>query len=438
MEKLWRAALVAAGVLWLAHGAAAEESANEPDAWGETIPMLGHAIYQNRPVSVGPMGETAEGSAERAATWLRDEGVRSVVAQTWADVREANMVGTELTDAVADTRLFLEYKHRPELHALFWKELFVRNYEAGKITDQAYDPDLGWDYNQEHGRTREALDYPVARRPGVPRIVVVGDSFTHGDQVDVNETFPAHLGRLLGNTEVLNMGISAYGTDQAVLKYLLHGAKYRPDAVVIGITDHDFIRSSLDFFVYAKPRYRVDGAGILALANPPILPPSKAYPLIRQEVDTALTRLARERPPALALDTAQRRPRYVTETGRVMQALVRRLMEETSRIGAELVVVSIAPGQIYATDYRYRAYADYDIYRELNAVYRTLGVPVVDLYSGFLRSAGRADVYDRYFVGTGEQVGHYSSAGNLAAAKLIRERLCALAVARFPACRETG
>ena len=48
-------------------------------------------------------------------------------------------------------------------------------------------------------------------------ILAVGDSFTFGDEVKDDETWPAHLQQLLGR-RVLNAGVSGYGFDQIVLR----------------------------------------------------------------------------------------------------------------------------------------------------------------------------------------------------------------------------
>ena len=48
-------------------------------------------------------------------------------------------------------------------------------------------------------------------------IAIAGDSYTHGDEVADDETFPASLQRVLGVT-VANAGVGGYGPDQALLK----------------------------------------------------------------------------------------------------------------------------------------------------------------------------------------------------------------------------
>src|ERR1043165_6490639 len=55
------------------------------------------------------------------------------------------------------------------------------------------------------------------RRPEDAVVLVAGDSYTHGNEVDDDETYPAQLERLLG-VATANLGVSGYGPDQALLK----------------------------------------------------------------------------------------------------------------------------------------------------------------------------------------------------------------------------
>src|SRR5439155_19619121 len=71
------------------------------------------------------------------------------------------------------------------------------------------------------------------RADGRSRIVVVGDSFTFGDGVDVLERYGDRLESLTGH-EVINMGVWGYGTDQSLLMYRQEAGKYTHDLVILG------------------------------------------------------------------------------------------------------------------------------------------------------------------------------------------------------------
>lgn len=119
---------------------------------------------------------------------------------------------------------------------------------------------------------RGRREYPYDRVPGKPRILVLGDSYTFGDEVSDDETFSSVLATLLPNTEVLNFGIHGYGHDQMLLYFRTEGVKYRPDVVVLGYVWFDQERNLLAFNDFAKPKYDLI-ADTLHLENVPVPTP---------------------------------------------------------------------------------------------------------------------------------------------------------------------
>src|SRR5262249_3918896 len=77
--------------------------------------------------------------------------------------------------------------------------------------------------------------------PGVP-ILAAGDSYTYGEEVGDNETWPAQLQRLT-NQRVLNAGASGYGFDQSVLRAEQIAAAQRLSAIVVGFIADDVRRT---------------------------------------------------------------------------------------------------------------------------------------------------------------------------------------------------
>lgn len=110
-----------------------------------------------------------------------------------------------------------------------------------------YRPDvlLGWAHTpwtsysypvRETGRvvevrinSRGLRDREVAyeKAPGVFRVLVLGDSFTEGPHVDLADTYPKRLERLLEGAgqraEVINAGVGGYSTDQELLFLMREG-----------------------------------------------------------------------------------------------------------------------------------------------------------------------------------------------------------------------
>ena len=76
---------------------------------------------------------------------------------------------------------------------------------------------------------------------GITRIILIGDSQTEGLQVRYEETYGEVLRRNLERMlpyrrfEVVNLGVSAYGTHQEVLMLRRYGARVRPCWVVLGL-----------------------------------------------------------------------------------------------------------------------------------------------------------------------------------------------------------
>jgi len=85
--------------------------------------------------------------------------------------------------------------------------------------------------NSQGLRDRE---YSLARRPGVPRVAVIGDSFAWGPGVNVEQRFDGLLEQdHFPGTEFINFGVVAYGTDQCYLTMKERVPAYDPDLVVL-------------------------------------------------------------------------------------------------------------------------------------------------------------------------------------------------------------
>jgi len=88
-------------------------------------------------------------------------------------------------------------------------------------------------------------EVPLAKEAGTFRIVCLGDSVTFGEGVHDADTYPARLADLLARSDgarrvdVVNMGVQAYGTKEAVALYLLRGRQFHPDVVTLGFVLND-------------------------------------------------------------------------------------------------------------------------------------------------------------------------------------------------------
>lgn len=243
-------------------------------------------------------------------------------------------------------------------HGEAWKQQWLERHRRGgaEATDgiDRYHPLFGWSIkpnlkSYRHGDHppittnaqgwRALRDYPYEKRPGVTRIVVLGDSFTFGEQERDEDVWPVQLERQLDATEVLNMGVRGYGTDQQLRVLEEEGIKYEPDVVVLGFFLEDIIRNTLAFRDYAKPMF-VLRDGELELTNSPVPPPEKILAEGRGEAPWSyLLHFLRSR--WAARDPDLRDDEYKRYLSRLTKAILRRMADVATSNRAKLLLVII-------------------------------------------------------------------------------------------------
>jgi GDSL-like Lipase/Acylhydrolase family len=181
---------------------------------------------------------------------------------------------------------------------------------------------------------RGKTEYAYQRTPGKRRILVLGDSFTFGEEVSDDETYAHYLEAALPNTEVLNLGVQGYGHDQ-MLQYLKEeGVKYRPDIVILGFASLDIYRNTWTFFAYAKPRFNLV-SGHLELTNVPVPTPETVLsqePYRSKAVDLAVMLHEKIR---WSLGEKE------TEARKLTAAILDEIVATTRSIGAVPVIVDM-------------------------------------------------------------------------------------------------
>ncbi len=103
----------------------------------------------------------------------------------------------------------------------------------------------------------------------------MGDSFTFGDEVGDEETWPAHLVILLG-VSVLNAGVFGYDFDQVVLRAEDLIPRFGPSTLIIGFTPADIARCEVAVYCSYKPYFEVRDNGLVIRKDhmPEGLPPA--------------------------------------------------------------------------------------------------------------------------------------------------------------------
>ncbi len=171
-----------------------------------------------------------------------------------------------------------------------------------------YDPLLGWtaqesfsghvySYNSFGIRTQRSDDaVSQEAQPDSLRIALFGDSFTHAEEVTFENTWGHLLEERLKRSgikaEVLNFGFSAYGTDQAYLRWKRDGKQFHPQIVILGLQLENIKRNgNLIRPLYlperlprSKPRF-ISENGALRLINTPAAHPRDVPDIIKNFKD---------------------------------------------------------------------------------------------------------------------------------------------------------
>ena len=170
---------------------------------------------------------------------------------------------------------------------LLWMNFTEANLDFQRLVQPGrYDALLGWapreDYvsstnywgiqirTGKHGL--RSTGEPQSSEPA-PAILVVGDSFTFGDEVSDQESWPFILNGLI-EEHVLNGGVFGYGIDQSYLRLTQLVKHYHPERIVFGFIAEDIARAQWSRRFGEKPFFSVRGDQV-ELRNVPVprLPP---------------------------------------------------------------------------------------------------------------------------------------------------------------------
>ncbi len=101
-----------------------------------------------------------------------------------------------------------------------------------------------WKFVTNSQGFRDERDWHYDKPKGRLRILSLGDSHTEGFEVRQEHTFSAVIERFLKNkgvdAEILNAGISGFGTAESLAFLETEGIRYRPDIVVLGLYANDY------------------------------------------------------------------------------------------------------------------------------------------------------------------------------------------------------
>jgi lysophospholipase L1-like esterase len=294
-------------------------------------------------------------------------------------------------------------------------------------------------HNSRGNRTPEVT---TAKPAEVRRVVLLGDSNTWGYGLADDETVGARLTDVLaggpGRWEVINLGVTGYGTDQEYLKLLVQGVDYAPDWVVVVYFHLNDVPDSLATLAYGveKPRFWLrDGRLCLGNVPPPVSvgwPNHQVSRIVEQYrpaagwrlfgVDLAYTQVGRFvggrqwRPwvmdaygkgsaatfPWLALDRRRAGvlqehlscpgPEVPVADGlSLVVALLRRMQDVTAEVGGRFLIVATPTAGDYKAGHPHEQYT-----RALH-MFSTADLPALDMFAiAQAKNVSPADLYQRH------------------------------------------
>lgn len=329
--------------------------------------------------------------------------------------------------------------------------------------------------NSDGMRDRE---HPVEKPPGTLRVAVLGDSYMQASNVPLEKAFVSFFERRLSGclqpsrqqAEVLNFGVSGYGTAQELLTYRHHVIKYKPDIVVLAVyTSNDIFnnhRAITESPGDDNPYFVLDGDDLVLDTG--TTPGDEAGQPFYQRVRLAITNrsLAAARvyrgwadfrarflpvsgaAPAtpggdeddesgIDSDDVYRVPEDpdVVDAWRVTEALFLALARETAAQGTELWIVTLTNAeQVDPSLTARKAFAaslgvDSLVYPDLRIrdFARAHGIPVVTLVEPL---GDYAELTGTYLNGGYNEAvpagkGHWNETANQLAAEVVGSRMCA-------------
>ena len=327
--------------------------------------------------------------------------------------------------------------------------LTLRPHAEGWYTEE------GRAYVQVNSAGMRDIERSRAKPPGTLRIAVIGDSYTEAIQVAREDAFPArletHLNGCASNVEVLNFGVSGFGTAQQLLTLRQKVWHYAPDIVLLAFfPSNDVVNNSRElepdklrpFFVVENGRLALDDSfrsqrAYRVLSSAPyrfLRQHSRVLGLALKARKGWMGMTAKQGGPELGLDWAVFQPPPSpawTRAWEVTEHLLAAMHEEVTGHGATLAMTSITeaaavhPSQAERARYAAQLGAPDFLYaeRRLAAFAGKRGIAFLPLTDGMnARSGGE------YLHGFGASAGngHWNEHGHRTAAQLMGEFLCAL------------
>lgn len=302
-------------------------------------------------------------------------------------------------------------------------------------------------FNSVGMRDRE---HALAKPAGTYRILLLGDSFMEALQVDFPASLPSLLEQRLAQVgpktvEVVNAGVSGWGTDDE-LRYLeQYGMRWKPDLVLVAMTLHNDISDNLrqewhtmvaDTLVEQTraPMSRLRYAVVWLKAF--LATRFQTYQLWRKVIHGGeMRQVARQLNTHVVDLFRDPAPDRIQKGWKLTELLLRRMRGVAAANGSELALV-LLPLKPQLSDPAFAELAAHaavptgEMHREapqevMKGIGERLNIPVIDLLPAFRQwtAEGKAPLYL-------EWDGHWNAAGHALAASVVAEGLAARGVGR--------
>ncbi|MCU7922206.1 MAG: SGNH/GDSL hydrolase family protein [Candidatus Thiodiazotropha sp. (ex Dulcina madagascariensis)] len=303
------------------------------------------------------------------------------------------------------------------------------------------------------------------------RIAVVGDSYTDAFSVPIETRYTEILESELNNhcnalagrkVEVLNFGMSGYGTVQE-LQTLRHKVwKYSPDWVVLGFLPYNDVRNNvralekndgIPYFLYKDEKLELDASFRDSPSHHQTWQKVLGYKIIdNSRLAQVLYRinilvkdyfLAREQgrakkkdtPLEVGLDDSIFHPPKDSvwkNAWQVTEGVIALMDKEVSDHGARFLLVTLTQGTVVHPDVSVRQAFQSKLgveslhypQQRMSAFASRQGIDILNLLESFQSYARDNQVYLHGFENTKLGKGHWNVEGNILAGKMIAEKVC--------------
>ena len=179
---------------------------------------------------------------EHADAGNRDKPQRSF-ARRWGRRLLALFVGLLVASLLFEVIVLLAFGEQPKFPRRVIEAPWGLRYNEPHAHYRHKSADVNVRFRINGQGMRADREYAYAKPANLRRIVSLGDSFTVGYEVEVEETFSAVLERELKekgiSVEVLNAGVSGFSTAEECLYLERELIRYEPDAVLLSFYEND-------------------------------------------------------------------------------------------------------------------------------------------------------------------------------------------------------